>query len=129
MFPEEKENKKKENFSFKQIASLPNILIITINRAILGQQFHCNKLNFKKYLNLNDYLDKMIFQNDYNSGLYKLYAVNECFSLEKNTGHYKSYVEKEEDKWFKFDDEKISDETPKFIGNRYVVGLYYTREK
>lgn len=95
----------------------------------MGQQFHCNKLNFRKYLNLNDYLDKMIFQNDYSSGLYKLYAVNECFSLEKNLGHYISYVEKKEDKLFKFDDKRISNETPKFIGNRYVVGLYYIREK
>jgi len=118
---------KKENFSIRQIASLPKILIISINRAILGQQFHCNKLNFRKYLNLNDYLDKMVFQNDSNSGLYRLYAVNECFSLEKNLGHYLSYIEKEEGIWLKFDDKKISKETPKFKGNRYVVGLYYIR--
>ena len=125
----ENKDNKKENFSFKQIASLPNILIISINRAILGQRFHFNKLNFGKYLNLNDYLDKMIFQNDSSSGLYKLYAVNECFSLEKNLGHYLSYVKKEEDNWLKFDDKRISDETPKFEDNRYVVGLYYIREK
>ena len=128
-FSNENKDNKKANFSLKQIASLPNILIISINRAILGQQFHFNKLKFRKYLNLNDYLDQVIFQNDSSSGLYKLYAVNECFSLEGNLGHYLSYVEKDEDFWVKFDDQRLSYEAPKFNGNRYVVGLYYIKVK
>ena len=128
-FSKENKDNKKANFSFKQLASLPNILIISINRAILGQQFHLNKLKFHKYLNVNEFLDKMIFPNDSSSGLYKLYAVNECFSLERNLGHYLSYVEKEEGLWYKFDDQRIGVETPNFKGNRYVVGLYYIREK
>ena len=129
LFSKENNNIKREYISFKQLASLPNILIISINRAILGQEFHYNKLKFSKYLNVNDYLDKVIFPNDSSSGLYKLYGVNECFSLEKNLGHYLSYVEKEEDIWLKFDDERIDIKTPNFKGNRYVVGLYYIKIK
>ena len=129
LFPKESKDNKRANFSLKQLASLPNILIISINRAILGQQFHYNKLRFTKYLNLNDYLDKFIFPNDSSSGLYKLYAVNECFCLERKFGHYISYVETKEDVWVKFDDQRLSYQDPKFNGNRYVVGLYYIKAK
>ena len=129
LFSNENKDNKIANPSFKQLAFLPNTLIISINRAILGQHFHFNKLKFGKYLNLNDYLDKVIFQNDSSSGLYKLYAVNECFSLKGNLGHNISYVEKEEDLWVKFDDQRLSYETPSFNGNRFVIGLYYIRKK
>lgn len=128
MFPNEK-TKYKGNVSkceIRQFASLPNVLIISINRAILGKKFHLNKLKFNKYLNLNHFLDEIIFK-DNSEGKYKLYAVNECQSFYMSRGHYISYIETSDDKWYKFDDEIISLEKPNFSENRYVVGLYYIK--
>ena len=116
-------------FNIKQIASLPNILIITINRAILGEPLHKNKIIVGKYLNLSNYLDKKIFKNESDSAIYKLFAVNECNSIFHNFGHYVSYVNVEEDKWVKFDDTKITNENPNLNKNRYIVGLYYIKEQ
>ena len=110
----------------RQLASLPNILIITINRAILGKKFFRNKLKFSENLNLNNFLDKIIFK-DNSEGKYKLYAVNECTSLFINDGHYKSYIKSEDNNWYIFDDETVDLKMPDFSENRYVVGLYYIK--
>ena len=122
-----KEVNDKSKFEIRQLASLPNVLIITINRAILGKPYFNNKLKFSQYLNLSNYLDKFIFSSKSNEVKYKLYAINACSSLFMNGGHYLSYVEIEEGKWYKFDDETVSSESPDFSGNRYVVGLYYIK--
>ena len=115
-------------FEINQLASLPKVLIISINRAILGKPFHLNKLSFCNYLNINNCLDKILFENKPNECVYKLYAINECSSLFiDGGGHYISYIKTEQNIWYKFDDESVRIETPDIFNNRNVVGLYYIK--
>ena len=110
------------------MASLPNILIISINRAFLWFNLFESTLSFKDTLDLKDYLDEAFLDKEKETK-YKLYGVNLC---EKywliNAGHYYSYV-KINDKWYKFDDEKIEKEISPDFNSKYVTGLYYVKEK
>ena len=125
---EKKEKNDISKFEINQLASLPKVLIISINRAILGKPFHLNKLSFCNYLNINNCLDKILFENKQNEGVYKLYAINECSSLFiDGGGHYISYIKTEQNIWYKFDDESVRIETPDIFNNRNVVGLYYIK--
>ena len=108
-----------------KIVSLPNILIITINRALLGKSFNSNILSFNETLDLKEFIDEDILGKDKKT-LYRLYAINECFGFIKDYGHYYSYI-KLENNWIKFDDKIWKNENPKFE-SRYVVGLYYVKE-
>ena len=108
-----------------KIASLPKILIISINRAIIGQTFHTNKVKYKKHLDLSNYVDYNLFQQK--NTTYELYAVNECCSFSKNSGHYYSFVKANDGGWYKFDDESFEPIEPNFNSN-FVVGLYYIRK-
>lgn len=110
---------------FNKIVSLPNILIITINRALLGKSFNSNILSFNETLDLKEFIDEDILGKDKKT-LYRLYAINECFGFIKDYGHYYSYI-KLENNWIKFDDKIWKNENPKFE-SRYVVGLYYVKE-
>ena len=111
---------------YTNLVSLPNILIISINRAFLGKNIINKRLIFKETLDLKDYIE-----NDFLDGeketKYKLYGVNLCYKNFMNYGHYYSYV-KINDNWYKFNDDKpIVKETPEF-DSKYVVGLYYIKE-
>ena len=110
---------------FNKIVSLPNILIITINRALLGKSFNSNILSFNETLDLKEFIDEDILGKDKKT-LYRLYAINECFGFIKDYGHYYSYIKLEND-WIKFDDKIWKNENPKFE-SRNVVGLFYVKE-
>lgn len=112
-----------EIFSFRRLASLPNILLISINRAFLGKSLNNSYLSFTDTLDLKDYIDDDIINEK--DTTYSLYAVNECKGLIKDNGHCYSYV-KIKHKWFKFDDNYFCEERPKFV-SKYVVGLFYIR--
>ena len=122
------ENKEQNNynnikeFCVRKIASLPIILNISINRAFTGKSLVSNKLQYEEEINLNNYIDEIIKEDN---NTYKLYAVNECFGLTKHSGHYYFYV-KVNNTWLKFDDRHVSEETPNF-NSKYVVGLYYIK--
>lgn len=121
------DNKKKnDNHSicFRRLASLPEILVISINRAFLGKSLNNSYLQFNKTLDLKDYIDDDIL--DKKNTTYKLYAVNECKGFFKNYGHCYSYVNVK-NKWYKFDDNNYKEESPNF-NSKYVVGLYYIRD-
>ena len=109
---------------FRKLASLPNILIISINRAFLGKSLNTSYLQYNETLDLKEYIDSDIV-HDKNT-TYKLYAVNECSGIIKAFGHCYSYI-KIKNKWFKFDDETVKEESPSF-DSKYVVGLYYVRD-
>ena len=109
---------------FRKLASLPNILIISINRAFLGKSLNTAYLQYYETLDLKNYIDLDIV-HDKNT-TYKLYAVNECSGIVKIFGHCYSYV-KIKNRWFKFDDETIREEKPDFC-SKYVTGLYYIRD-
>ena len=57
----------------KKFASLPKILIISINRAILGKPLINNSVTFKDTLNMEDFIDEDILKNA--CAKYKLFAI------------------------------------------------------
>ena len=113
--------------SLKNLASLPNVLIISINRALLGKSLNNSLLKFKEILDISNYINEFILKKENNKNtIYKLYGINECYGFFKNHGHYYSYV-KVRNIWYKFDDRNFYKETPK-LESKYVVGLYYIKE-
>ena len=126
----EKTNKvENKTIPLKRIVSLPNVLIISINRALIGKSFNKSNLKFKEILDISDYLDDFIFKGknlQKTHKTYRLYGVNECSGFFKNYGHYYSYV-KVNNIWYKFNDRNYYIEEPEFE-SKYVVGLYYIKE-
>jgi hypothetical protein len=60
---DEKTNKvENKTIPLKRIVSLPNVLIISINRALIGKSFNKSILKFKETLDISDYLDDFIFK-------------------------------------------------------------------
>lgn len=118
---------KKKNICYNNLCSLPNILIISINRAFHGRFVNKSRLIFEEILDLKDFLDPDFSPN--NNSTYKLYGVNLCYRGFFDFGHCYSFV-KIKDIWYKFDDNnKVIDfkETPEF-DSKYIVGLYYIKE-
>ena len=109
----------------RRLYSLPNILIITINRAVLGKTFNNSILEINERIDLKDYLDENKNEEEYTT--YTLYGINVCAKYLENIGHYYSFV-KIESKWFEFDDRKVSRIEPN-LKSKNVVGLYYIRDK
>jgi hypothetical protein len=118
--------KKRKFIKIRRLASLPKILIISINRAILGRNFNDDNLKYDEYLDVNQFIDKDIL-NDKKSNIYKLFAVNECIGHTRLSGHCYSYI-KIKDEWYKFNDDFVSRQSPDFSSN-YVVGLYYIQNE
>jgi ubiquitin C-terminal hydrolase len=106
-----------------KFASLPQILILNINRAILGKPLYDNIITFEKTLDVKEFVDK----NNYigKSTKYELYAINECFGNSSDSGHYYSFI-KIKDNWYKFNDKEVLEKDPKF-DSQYVVGLFYKK--
>ena len=121
------ESKINKPFLIKKIASLPNILIITINRAILDEPFNINYLHFEKSLNIKDFLDSDILDISSKNTIYSLYAINECRGNDRYSGHCYSYIYTKK-KWLLFNDEYIRISNPVF-NSKYVVGLFYKKEE
>ena len=114
--------KKKVSKKYRRLASLPKILILSINRAILGRNFNTDNISYEDYLDMSPFIDKDFLSN-IKSTKYKLFAVNECYGYIRHSGHCYSYI-KVNNKWFKFNDEYVHENIPKNPSN-HVVGLYY----
>lgn len=121
------ESKINKPFLIKKIASLPNILIITINRAIVDEPFNLNYLHFEKSLNIKDFLDSDILDISSQNTIYSLYAINECSGNDRYSGHCYSYIYIQK-KWYLFDDEYSTISNP-YFDSKYVVGLFYKKEE
>lgn len=122
-YNEDDQDNKVKYIYINRLASLPKVLIISIDRAILGKSLIDYRLSFKESLELNKYIDKDLL--DDNSIKYNLYAVNLCYGHTKENGHYYSYV-KISNNWYKFNDKIVTKENPDF-SSKYVVGLYYLK--
>lgn len=114
-------NPSENNNFFKKICQLPEILIINISRAALGEKFKNQKINFPKIINMLGYIDKDLINK--RSTKYKLYGINEKKGNSKSSGHYYSHIYIE-NKWYLFNDTEIEEEEPNFV-SRNVVGLFY----
>jgi ubiquitin C-terminal hydrolase len=117
--------KKEDYINLAKLASLPKILIISINRAFLGKNFNDNIISYKERLDVKKFIDKDILKNEKTK--YRLYAVNECQAHKKEYGHYYSYI-KINKTWYKFNDNIVSEESPN-LSSEYVVGLYYIKDE
>ena len=112
---------------YSNLVSLPNILIISINRAFLGKTIINKTLRFNETLDLKDYLENDFLDKEIETK-YKLYGVNICYKSFFNNGHYYCYV-KTNNEWYKFNDNQpVEKEIPEF-DSQYVVGLYYIKEE
>lgn len=111
-----------------KIASLPEILIISINRVLNNNRYiNTTRLLFKETLDLKKYIDFDLFEDENEKTTYQLYAVNECFHNYR-TSHYKCYI-KLENKWFIFDDDKRVEEfRSHFHYSPFIVGIFYRRD-
>ena len=131
-----KYNIDKENFNLQpnkiliksQLVSIPKILIITINRVLIGERINNSELKFKQELNLDKFIDKDLFNDVNKNTKYNLYAINRCIHQKKNN-HYSCSI-KINNEWYIFDDQKEPKCThyPKTIFSDNVVGLFYIRE-
>ena len=113
--------KKDELIVVKKIATLPKILIISINRALLKKKFNDNEVTFSDTLDVKKFIDNDLLKPQNTE--YILYGINICEAHSQNYGHCYSYI-KINNIWYKFNDSIVTKEEPKF-SSRYVVGLYY----
>jgi len=134
------ENKYKDNndnpnpkhnqiFTKSKIISLPEILIVSINRALYNQNINNTKIIFKNILDLRNYIDYDLFNDHNKKTIYHLYAINECIHS-KRSSHYICHI-KLEKKWFLFDDDIVEEEINldnESLQSSSVVGLFYKRE-
>lgn len=116
-------HKSSENIIYKKIVSLPKILIININRALIGKPLNLNPLIIQESLDIKNYIENDIINDSYTK--YELFAINECKGFVKRFGHYYSYI-KINREWFKFDDSNVERKKPNFC-SKFVVGLYYIK--
>lgn len=118
-------NNEFETEEISKIASLSEILIISINRGIEGKKLISSLIHFDDILELKNYIDEDLY--DYKLGTsYKLFAINIREGSSKSSGHCYCYVKVEND-WICFNDSQIHDIKSSF-SLRSVVGLYYVKE-
>jgi hypothetical protein len=119
-----RENKNiNKDFIIRKLYSLPNILILTINRVVLGKPLNNSKVVISEKLDLKDYLDENIYEVN---TTYSLYGINECYKYKEKFGHNYSYV-KIGNTWYYLDDLKILELEPNFESEN-VIGLFYIRD-
>jgi ubiquitin C-terminal hydrolase len=112
-----------KEFIIRKLYSLPNILIFTLNRMVLGKPLNNSKYVKDKKIGLKDFLDDNIYEAN---TTYSLYSVNECYKCKETFGHNYSYV-KFGNIWYYFDDLKLLKLEPDFESES-VIGLYYIRD-
>ncbi len=115
------DKKKEELIVIKKIATLPKILIISVNRAFLNKNFNNNMITFSDTLDVKKFIDNDLLKPKNTE--YKLYGINICEAHTKNYGHCYSFI-KIDNNWYKFNDSVVKKEQPNF-SSRHVVGLYY----
>lgn len=106
-----------------KICKLPEILIITIVRAVFKEDLNNTNINFPKILNLKNYIDFDLLDINKINTKYELFAINEKIGNSKSFGHYYCHIYLENN-WYLFDDELVKiDEIN--LCSKEVVGLFY----
>ena len=83
-----------------KIADLPEILIISFNRGIIGKRVIKTNVSFNKELGREQFIDKSL--NNSKSLNYVLYGINERFGQSKNQGYYICLIKVNNVKWYAF---------------------------
>lgn len=112
-----------------KLIKLPNVLMITLLRAIINEPLIDSEVIPNKEIDLKDFLDKDF--GDYSlCTKYSLYSLNICIGKYKRFGHYYSYI-LINNEWYKFDDlivEKVEEnEINKDL--QYIYGIYYINDE
>lgn len=118
-------NKKCLKIVERKICKLPDILIITIIRKLIGKNFSSYKLFIPEEIDLDKYIDKDLIKG--NKTFYNLFAINNKIGKSHLCGHYFSDI-KIKEQWFEFDDKYVSEF--KFNSNKpstSVIGLFYIK--
>lgn len=114
------------NFSNNiKICKFPDILIITIIRAELGEKFKRYKVNYPDILQLKDYADTNITKSEKSE--YNLFGVNKKIGYSSKHGHYYCEI-KIGNIWCKFDDSFVTRDIPFNNCSNEVVGLFYVKK-
>lgn len=79
---------------------MPEILIISFNRGIIGKKVIKTNVSFNKQLDMEPFIDKSL--NNLKSLNYVLYGINERFGQSKNQGHYIFEIKVNNIKWYAF---------------------------
>lgn len=120
----------------RKLFKLPQIFIITILRAVIGNNMlNDSAIQFDDELNLEDFMDNDF--GDYKEPTeYSLFAINMSSGESRNSGHYYSYIKIKND-WYCFNDRTVSKNTPYFkkeddkgifYESQEVYGLFYIRK-
>ena len=111
-----------------KICKLPDILIITIIRSLIGKKYINYPLLIPKELCLENYIDKELLYNNKEKSKYDLYAINKKYGNSYKAGHYFCCI-KIGKNWFNFEDNQInlsSFDQEKTSSN--VIGLFYIKK-
>ena len=127
-FPDNKKSFKLEDLlehKFKEykILRLPKILIITIDRAILGKKYDTRELKFPHELNTKKYTTSPIGKGKN----YFLFAVNKKYGENRYNGHYFCNI-KIKDCWYLFDDSRVIKNKKPENTPGDIVGLFYCQK-
>ena len=110
-----------------KLASLPNILIISINRCLVNQYMDNTEVIYEETLDLEKYIDTDLFNIKNNKTKYNLYAINECIHF--NRASHNICKIKINNIWYIFDDEKKARNLLfNYKRSNSVVGLFYIKE-
>jgi uncharacterized ubiquitin-like protein YukD len=102
-------------------------LIITIYRALTNEKINFTRLLFTDTLDLKNYIDFDLFNDENKKTTYQLYAINECIKTSRES-HNRCYI-KIENRWFIFDDDrKVEEFYGSFKDSPFIVGLFYKRD-
>lgn len=111
-----------------KLADLPEILIITLNRGIIGHSLIRTKVNFSDEIDLEPYFDNEINKiMKTETKKYLLYGINERSGENKNQGHYYCYVNIN-NVWYYFSDKIVCKNISPNYNSSNVFGLYYVRK-
>lgn len=113
-------------FTKSKLVSLPNILIISINRVLNNERINNCLIEFEEILDLKDCIDYDLYNDCNKKTTYHLYSINECFHSMRYS-HYTCSI-KINDKWYLFDDNRVVEERSFSNGSNFVVGLFYKRD-
>ena len=113
-------------FTKSKLVSLPNILIISINRVLNNERINNCLIEFEENLDLKNCIDYDLYNEHNKKTTYHLYSINECFHSMRYS-HYICSI-KINDKWYIFDDNKDVKERSFVNRSNFVVGLFYIRD-
>lgn len=111
----------------RKICKLPDILMITIVRTILGKTFIRSPLLIPEEIDLGKYVDEELIGKNVQKK-YVLFAKNYKLGIYSEMGHYYCDI-KINNIWYKFDDKNVNRINCILkTSSRSVVGLFYIKE-